>query len=95
MVAGMKTPAYVTISAGTRIFVRTIDAIDSTQNQVGDRFQASLKNPLRGSRLPILVRSITPKLRGSRGAALSRHRRSFQPITMATLSFIDPSFSLV
>ena len=40
--AGMKTPGYVTIPAGTRISVRTIDAIDSTQNQVGDRFQASL-----------------------------------------------------
>jgi hypothetical protein len=45
--AGMKTPAYVTIPAGTRISVRTIDAIDSTQKQVGDRFQASLEEPLR------------------------------------------------
>ena len=44
---GAKTPAYVTIPAGTRISVRTIDAIDSTQNQVGDRFQASLDVPLR------------------------------------------------
>ena len=44
--AGMKTPAYVTIPAGTRISVRTIDAIDSTQKQVGDRFQASLEEPL-------------------------------------------------
>jgi hypothetical protein len=43
----MKTPAYVTIPAGTRISVRTIDAIDSTQNQVGDRFQASIEEPLR------------------------------------------------
>src|SRR6201987_5730930 len=45
--AGMKTPAYVTIPAGTRISVRTIDAIDSAQNQVGDRFQASLEEPVR------------------------------------------------
>lgn len=45
--AGAKTPAYVTIPAGTRITVRTIDAIDSTQNQVGDRFQASLEEGLR------------------------------------------------
>jgi len=45
--AGTRTPAYVTIPAGTRITVRTIDAIDSTQNQVGDRFQASLEEPLR------------------------------------------------
>ena len=45
--AGTKTPAYITIPAGTRITVRTIDAIDSTQNRVGDRFQASLEEPLR------------------------------------------------
>jgi hypothetical protein len=45
--AGMKAMAYVTIPAGTRVSVRTIDAIDSTQNQVGDRFQASLEEPLR------------------------------------------------
>jgi hypothetical protein len=45
--SGTKTPLYATIPAGTRISVRTIDAIDSTQNQVGDRFQASLEEPLR------------------------------------------------
>ena len=39
-------PAYVTIPAGTRISVRTIDAIDSTADFVGDRFQASLEEPL-------------------------------------------------
>src|SRR6201993_2500540 len=44
--AGTKKPAYVTIPAGTRITVRTIDAIDSTQNRVGDGFQASLEEPL-------------------------------------------------
>jgi len=44
---GIKTPAYVTIPAGTRITVRTINEIDSTQNHVGDRFEASLEEPLR------------------------------------------------
>jgi hypothetical protein len=39
--------AYITIPAGTRISVRTMDAIDSTYNVVGDRFQASLEEPLR------------------------------------------------
>ena len=39
-------PAYVTIPAGTQIFVRTIDTIDSNSSQVGDRFQASLEEPL-------------------------------------------------
>lgn len=37
---------YVTIPAGTTISVRAIDAIDSGRNQVGDRFQASLEEPL-------------------------------------------------
>jgi len=41
--AGTKTPTYVTIPAGTRITVRTIDAIDSAQGRVGDRFEASLE----------------------------------------------------
>lgn len=36
----------VTIPAGTRISIRTIDAIDSTKNRVGDRFQASLEEAL-------------------------------------------------
>jgi hypothetical protein len=44
--AGTKMPAYVTIPEGTRISVRTIDGIDSTQNRVGDRFEASLAEPL-------------------------------------------------
>ena len=39
-------PTYVTIPAGTRISVRTIDAIDSTDSFVGDSFQASLEEPL-------------------------------------------------
>jgi len=41
-----KSVPSVTIPAGTRISVRTIDSIDSTKNQAGDRFQASLEEPL-------------------------------------------------
>jgi hypothetical protein len=37
---------WVTIPAGTRISVRTPNAIDSTKNRVGYRFQASLEQPL-------------------------------------------------
>ena len=44
---GEMKPASVTIPAGTLISVRTMDAIDSTRNLVGDRFQASLEEPLR------------------------------------------------
>ncbi|QNI30469.1 hypothetical protein H7849_15055 [Alloacidobacterium dinghuense] len=39
-------PAFVTIPTGTRISVRTIDSIDSTINLPGDRFQASLEEPV-------------------------------------------------
>lgn len=41
-----KSVPSVTIPAGTRITVRTIDAIDSTKNRAGYRFQASLEQPL-------------------------------------------------
>jgi len=41
-----KSVPSVTIPAGTRISVRTIDSIDSTKNRVGYRFQASLEEPL-------------------------------------------------
>lgn len=41
-----ETTVNVTIPAGTRISIRTIDSIDSTQNQPGDRFTASLDQPL-------------------------------------------------
>lgn len=44
--ASLQPPVYVTIPAGTRISVRTVDGIDSTKNHVGDRFQASLEEPL-------------------------------------------------
>ena len=43
---GQQNTANVTIAAGTRISVRTIDAIDSAKNHPGDRFQASLEEPL-------------------------------------------------
>jgi hypothetical protein len=41
-----KSSSSVTIPAGTRISVRTIDSIDSTRNRVGYRFEASLEEPL-------------------------------------------------
>jgi hypothetical protein len=41
-----KSSSVVAIPAGTRIEVRTIDAIDSRKNHVGDRFQASLEQAL-------------------------------------------------
>src|ERR1700751_4646177 len=46
MVAAKEAATYVTIPAGTTIAVRTIDSIDSTKNHVGDRFEATLEEPL-------------------------------------------------
>jgi len=42
----VKAPVDVTIPAGTIISVRTIDAIASADSLVGERFQASLAEPL-------------------------------------------------
>ena len=42
----IRSSSSVTIPAGTRMSVRTIDSIDSTRNRVGFRFQASLEEPL-------------------------------------------------
>jgi hypothetical protein len=36
----------MTVPAGTKLLVRTIDSIDSDQNHPGDKFQASLEQPL-------------------------------------------------
>jgi hypothetical protein len=38
--------ANLTIPSGTRLSIRTINAIDSSKNHPGDRFQASLEEPL-------------------------------------------------
>ncbi len=39
-------PPPVTIQAGTRISIRTIDSIDTSVNQMGDTFRATLQSPL-------------------------------------------------
>jgi hypothetical protein len=42
-----RTPANgLTVPSGTKLLVRTIDSIDSDQNRPGDKFQASLEQPL-------------------------------------------------
>jgi hypothetical protein len=51
-----KTPGMISIPAGTRISVRTIDGIDSTKNHVGDRFQASLEQPLTANGSVVVAR---------------------------------------
>ena len=41
-----ETTGSVAVPAGTRLSVRTIDAIDSAKNHVGDRFEASVEEPV-------------------------------------------------
>jgi hypothetical protein len=41
-----ETTGSVTVPAGTRLAVRTIDAVDSSKNHVGDRFKGSLEEPV-------------------------------------------------
>lgn len=36
----------VNVPVGTQLTVRTVDAVDSDKNQVGDKFQASLEEPI-------------------------------------------------
>lgn len=36
----------INVPVGTRITIRTVDAVDSDRNQVGDKFQATLEQPL-------------------------------------------------
>ena len=43
---GGESSDSIMIPAGTQLVVRTTDAIDSTKNHVGDRFEASLEEPL-------------------------------------------------
>ena len=40
------SPSSVNVPVGTQLTVRTVDAVDSDKNQVGDKFQASLEEPL-------------------------------------------------
>ncbi|HET9183071.1 MAG TPA: YMGG-like glycine zipper-containing protein [Candidatus Angelobacter sp.] len=39
-------PHSLTIPSGTRLLVRTVDAVDSDRNQPGDKFLSSLEEPL-------------------------------------------------
>ncbi|MCI0402018.1 MAG: BON domain-containing protein [Acidobacteria bacterium] len=39
-------PPPVTIQAGTRVSIRTMDPIDTSKNQLGDTFRATLESPL-------------------------------------------------
>jgi hypothetical protein len=41
-----QTTTAVTLPQGTSLFIRMIDAVDSSKNKIGDSFHASLQSPL-------------------------------------------------
>jgi hypothetical protein len=43
---GPATTQAITIPAGTSVFVRMIDGVDSSKNKIGDTFHGSLESPL-------------------------------------------------
>ena len=52
-------PKKVTVPAGTRILVRTIDPVDSSRNQAGYRFTASLETNLQVEGVVVAPRGTT------------------------------------
>lgn len=52
-------PTRVTVPAGTRILVRMIDSVDSSKQQVGYRFSASLETNLQANDVVIAPRGTT------------------------------------
>jgi hypothetical protein len=50
------TPAKVTVPAGTRILIRMVDSVDSSQQQVGYRFTANLETNLQADDVVVAPR---------------------------------------
>ncbi len=44
--SGAQTTQAITIPAGTSVFVRMIDGVDSSTNKIGDTFHGSLESPI-------------------------------------------------
>jgi hypothetical protein len=44
--SGAQTAQAITIPAGTSVFVRMIDGVDSSTNKIGDTFHGSLESPI-------------------------------------------------
>ena len=59
MTAGAQNPREVTVPAGTRILIRTADAIDSSKQQAGFRFTASLETNLQAGNTVVAQRGTT------------------------------------
>ena len=58
-VAAAQSPNRVTVPAGTRVLVRTIDSVDSSTQRAGYRFTASLETNLQADDMVVAPRGTT------------------------------------
>ena len=56
LTAAAQSTRRVTVPAGTRILIRTIDSIDSSQQKAGYRFTASLETSLQADNVVVARR---------------------------------------
>lgn len=57
--AQMQPPTKIPVPAGTRVLIRTVDAIDSSKQQAGYRFTASLETNLQVEDVMVTARGTT------------------------------------
>jgi hypothetical protein len=57
--AAAQTKKRITVPAGTRILIRTVDSIDSTKQKTGDRFTATLETNLQAEDTVVAPRGTT------------------------------------
>jgi len=68
----------VTVPAGTRILVRTIDPIDTTKNKTGDRFTATLETNLEAEDVVVARRGTTVYGRLAQASSAGKFKGSSQ-----------------
>jgi hypothetical protein len=57
--AAAQSATRITVPAGTRILVRTVDPVDSSKQKAGDRFSASLETNLQADDMVVAPRGTT------------------------------------
>jgi outer membrane lipoprotein SlyB len=76
--AAAQTKKKVTVSAGTRILIRTIDPIDSSKQKTGYRFTASLETNLQAEDMIVAPRGTTVYGRLAQASSAGRMSGSSQ-----------------
>jgi hypothetical protein len=71
-------PKRVTVPAGTRILIRTIDPVDSSKNKAGYRFTATLETNLQANDMVVAPRGTTVYGRLAQASSAGRMKGSSQ-----------------